>query len=548
MPPLDDDRLRLAWDNAQTFKPTMSSTQPASNDQAQRTPPVDEWPEPVPLAPEVPPSPEFPMECLPSIVAEMIKDEADRMQTPADLLAIPTLVTLAGAIGSEAAIRPKAHDDWAERPCLWSIVIGDPGVMKSPAISFATKPLRRLQQIYAEDQQAKLAEWLELKADADQRMKAWEKECAELMKSSRGGYDRELPPKPRAHENLPEQPVGRRFLTQDVTVEKVMEVMKASRGMTLSRDELAGWLLNMSRYTAGSDRQFYLECYSGGTYTADRIGRGETTVSDLYLNIIGGIQPDVARKIFSVEDSADDGFFDRFGLMAYPEVPQTWELVDRKPVAGLRSSFHNICETLSKSDWMSVLHSDEDVQEGRAKPYARFSCDAQAMFNKWLTEHMREIRRSGESQIAGLLNKQRGLLVRLALVIHLAAYAAGEETNPREVSSRSFTRALTLVETYLVPTWKRVWSAFGKSKTESMSMRIGKTIIKERLTGVRLSDIMKRDWKDVKKDAIEAAFADLVARDWLAPPERNTKPRGGRPSETYRVNPRVLSMGFSDHE
>jgi hypothetical protein len=333
-----------------------------------------------------------------------------------------------------------------------------------------------------------------------------------------------------------------------VTVEKIMEVMKASRGMTLSRDELAGFMLNMSRYTSGSDRQFYLECYSGGTYTSDRIGRGETTVADLYLNIVGGIQPSVARKLFSIEDGSDDGFFERFGLMAYPDLPKTWELVDRHPDSGLRNTYHNICDTLSKTNWATVLHTDAEVEAGRATPYARFSPEAQQIFNDWLTEHMIGIRTAGESQVEGFMNKQRGLLVRLALIIHLTAYAAGEETDPRSVSEKSLSRALHLVEDYLVPTWRRVLAAFGKTQTESASMRIARAILAERMNGIRVSDVLKRDWSGMKdRAAIEAAFDDLVARDWLALPERNTGPRGGRPSETYRVNPRVFDMEVGSH-
>jgi hypothetical protein len=509
----------------------------------------EEWPMPVPLQPAVPPSPPLPMDCLPHLIASMIKDESERMQSPPDLLAIPVLVTLAGCIGSVAALRPKAQDDWAERPCFWAMIIGMKGVMKSPAISFGTAPLRRLQKLSSEDQGQKKAEWLELKAEADLRLKAWEKECERLMKDRSGGYDAELPPKPRAYEELPEEPVAQRFLTQDVTVEKIMEVMKASKGMTLSRDELAGFMLNMSRYTSGSDRQFYLECYSGGTYTSDRIGRGETTVADLYLNIVGGIQPSVARKLFSVEDGSDDGFFERFGLMAYPDLPKTWELVDRRPDSGLRNSYHNICETLSKTDWATTLHTDAEVEAGPATPYARFCPEAQEMFNDWLTEHMIGIRNAGESQVEGFMNKQRGLLVRLALVIHLTAYASGEETDPRSVSEKSLSRALLLVEDYLVPTWRRVLAAFGKTQTESASMRIARSIIEKRMDGIRVGDVLRNHWSGMRdRAAIEEAFDDLVARDWLAAPEKAAKKGGGRPSETYRVNPRVFDMEVSGHE
>jgi hypothetical protein len=110
-------------------------------------------------------------------------------------------------------------------------------------------------------------------------------------------------------------------------------------------------------------------------------------------------------------------------------------------------------------------------------------------------------------------------------------------------------RALALVEYYLVPTWRRVLAAFGKTQTESAAMRIARVIIAERMNGVRISDIIKRDWHGLKDRATaEAALDDLVARDWLAAPERTTGPRGGRPSETYRVNPRVFQMETGNHE
>jgi hypothetical protein len=74
-------------------------------------------------------------------------------------------------------------------------------------------------------------------------------------------------------------------------------------------------------------------------------------------------------------------------------------------------------------------------------------------------------------------------------------------------------------------------------------MRIARAIISERMIGIRISDVLKREWSGLRERApVEAAFADLIARDWLAPPERQIGPRGGRPSETYKVNPRIFDM------
>ena len=262
------------------------------------------------------------------------------MQAPADLLAIPALIAMAACIGKDVVIRPKAHDTWTERACLWGMLVQPPGSMKSAALSKGMTPLRRIQDKWFREDQRELAEWLEKKKEADLRGKAWERECAKLMKKPEEGYDCVLPPRPRCIDDLPPKPKLRRLITQDATVEKLADLMVETRGMSLVRDELAGFVENMSRYNAGSDRQFYLEAYSGGSFAVDRIGRGEQIIDDLYLNICGGIQPSVAAKLFSTVNGVDDGFFDRFGLIAFPDMPENWELVDRLPNWDLQGISH----------------------------------------------------------------------------------------------------------------------------------------------------------------------------------------------------------------
>ena len=48
-----------------------------------------EWQDPAPWLPSVPAAEPFPVQALPRAVANFVLDEADRMQAPADLLAIP---------------------------------------------------------------------------------------------------------------------------------------------------------------------------------------------------------------------------------------------------------------------------------------------------------------------------------------------------------------------------------------------------------------------------------------------------------------------------
>ena len=84
-------------------------------------------------------------------------DIAERMQCPPDFTAAAVIVALGSVIGRRCGIRPKRHDDWAVVPNLWGAVIGRPGVLKSPAIEEALRPLHRLESEAGEAHAARCA-------------------------------------------------------------------------------------------------------------------------------------------------------------------------------------------------------------------------------------------------------------------------------------------------------------------------------------------------------------------------------------------------------
>ena len=83
------------------------------------------------------------------------------------------------------------------------------------------------------------------------------------------------------------------------------------------RDELAGWLEGMARYSGGgSDRPFWLEAYGGRGFTVERMGREPLTIDRLSIGVVGGIQPDRLNTLLFKSD--DDGLLARF-LPIWPE-------------------------------------------------------------------------------------------------------------------------------------------------------------------------------------------------------------------------------------
>ncbi len=103
----------------------------------------------------------------------------------------------------------------------------------------------------------------------------------------------------------------RRFIVNDITVEKLGELLKAPRGLLMVRDELSGFLANLERKEYQTDRAFYLTAFNGDDqFTYDRIERGTVFIPHVTLSMIGNIQPSRIIPIIQAIQRGinDDGF------------------------------------------------------------------------------------------------------------------------------------------------------------------------------------------------------------------------------------------------
>ncbi|HET9923502.1 MAG TPA: DUF3987 domain-containing protein, partial [Methylomirabilota bacterium] len=121
------------------------------------------WPELQPVPRARPPVPAVNLTLLPDALAPWVADVAERVQCPPDFVAVGVLVAAAAVIGRKVAIRPKRQDDWAVVPNLWGLAVGPPGVMKSPALAEALRPLHRLvTDAHAQYEEQRLAQHFHL--------------------------------------------------------------------------------------------------------------------------------------------------------------------------------------------------------------------------------------------------------------------------------------------------------------------------------------------------------------------------------------------------
>ena len=197
-------------------------------------------PDPASLPDGLPPVASFNLKLLPVPLRDLVDDCADRMQCPIDYAAVAAVMTLAAVVQRRCGIRPKRHDDWTIVPNLWGIVIGRPGILKSPAISEVMRPLHLLQTRALDDfATAKIdsaAHGL-LASEAEKVAKA------AIQKALRAGDKRQA--YERAQDvvagEIP-KPVCKRYIVNDSTVEKLGELLAENHfGLLCFRDELSGW-------------------------------------------------------------------------------------------------------------------------------------------------------------------------------------------------------------------------------------------------------------------------------------------------------------------
>jgi hypothetical protein len=316
----------------------------------------------------------------------------------------------------------------------------------------------------------------------------------------------------------------------DTTIEAVADAMIGSHGLTLIRDELSGWIGNMSRYSKGSDRPFFLECHGGGTYTIDRVLRGRHIVPDLFLNIVGGIQPRVAKNAFKSNlTGEDDGFFVRFGLPCYPD-PLPWDGVKDSPLEhGLHQALAEAIQGLADANWGHLLAGDYPL---------RLDADARSRFFAWYDGHMRErVRLHEDRQDHGFMAKGEGLVLRIAITLHAFRWKCGEVHEVRLVDRDSIDAAIGMFEQYCIPTYARIIAAFGEVEAHPAAQRVLELIKHKKLDKVRVSDVTKNHWRGMReRKPILAAFEALEDIDVLRP---GAMLRGARTPAHWIVNPKV---------
>lgn len=474
-----------------------------------------------PDAPAVPALAPFPADVLPEPIRGFVTEAAKAIGCDASYIALPLLSGLASAIGNTHRIALKRG--WTEPAIVWTAIVGDSGTAKSPALELGLRPIRKRQH----DAMKEHAEAMKQHADA---LAMHERDAAHWKRSKS-----DTPPPAK-----PEAPIADRCWTDDATTEALAVLLQQNpRGLLMVRDELAGWF-NFDRYAGGKgggDAAKWLEMFGGRPMVVDRKTGGTLYVPRAAVSIAGGIQPETLRRALG-QEHRDNGLAARLLYAMPPRKAKRWTEADVNATteAAVALVFDRLFGLTMEVDPESADPLKPDLRPR----LVRLANDGMAAWATFYDEHAGEqVNLSGD--LSAAWSKLEGYAARLALVVHLTRWAAGDATlrDPALVDETSMAAGVVLAR-WFGDEARRVYAILSESDDDRETRRLVELI--RRMGGdVSGRELVQRSRMFKTVADAEAALSGLVeagAGSWVTPEQRG---RGGPKARRFVLAPSTVS-------
>lgn len=346
----------------------------------------------------------IPLGAFPKKIQEMAKVLVEYENYNQDYLLVSMLSAVATAIGNTCQIRIKGC--WTSSPILYVILVGRPGVGKTPPLDFAFKPIRahdyKLLKKYKGDDEAYSL-------------------FMEKRKSRKFTY---------SQSEIPEIPLLQRTVISDFTPEALMQAHNVNqRGIVAFVDEIMGMFNTVNQYSKGQLIEQLLTAHSGKPLDITRCSLDiPIHIEQPCINIIGTTQ---TKRVHELVDKGygDNGLIDRI-LFAYPKrhTISPWQLHGTESNYDGRECFDLWADVVEK---ILALPCQYDDETGMVIPtIINFTADAQQHFFDWrnrTVDYINSIK--DDALIDGRIMKTHLNTARLALVIQMMRWACGEADN-----------------------------------------------------------------------------------------------------------------------
>lgn len=428
----------------------------------------------------------FPLQVFPPMLERLCKEIATSIGCPVDYPATTMIAVAASAMGNTRQIRIKRG--WKEGPRFYMAVVADPGAAKSPVIKVLCKPIYKRQEWLH-------SKYMEEREEYDRKVMEYESGCKQAKRLN------SVPP------NKPNKPNYPHLFTTNSTTEKLAVMLSENpRGLVMVQDELTSWVMGLNQYKAGgkgSDRQFFLSAWSGEASKTDRKGDDTPTFTPRpFLNIIGGIQPDMLRSLMD-EEGREDGFVHRI-LFSFPESKHGEFWTDQDVSLECQNAWDSTISHLLELQMM-------ETQRGEVRPFDLMMTDqAKDIWRSWFNHTSAEVGcEDFPYHLRGPWSKLRAYCARFALLFQFLwtgavepSAAAQLELTPRADGDERIGAWAMSCAAYLTEYFKSHYRKVASEMTKSS---------KEKIIEKAMGFIAKKGGKVSAKEFVHAHFAKKVS-------------------------------------
>jgi hypothetical protein len=479
--------------------------------------------------------PAFPVNAVPG--GDIIALCAHGAGVSFDHVAVPLLATASGVIGAARYVKPSRS--WAEPAALWAAMVGLSGTGKTPGINVSKRALVEVERKRQTTIDGKRRSHEAIREAAKLAREQWKAKLKETAGETVVSLDqirdiKAAEPMPVAAED-PGPFIEPRLFISDSTIERLAQLISAHpSGALLIIDELAALFLNLSRYSGGSDREFWLQAWNGDAYRVERMGREPVDLDHLLVGIIGGLQPDKLSRSFQGDH---DGIYARI-LFSWPPEPPYRPLTDDVDV--LEPAVVDAIDRLAK-----LVDKSEDG--GFAAHAIPLTDGARRLFEDF-RQHVHFLQGSLDGRERDWAAKMPPHALRLALTLCLLDYGFRGGAEPTEVNDRSMDAAIGLVRNYFFPHARAALRQIGLSEKHATARRVLRWIRANRRNEISIMDIRREALaQGLDKEQTLAVIESLEKAGWLRETTVETGARG-KPARRWSANPKLRAENADNAE
>lgn len=365
----------------------------------------------------------FPLDAFPEKVQTIILDMVRYENFKVEYLAPAILSAASSALGGTYYVRVKGQ--WITNAALYIIMVGRPGLGKTPPLEAAFCPIRKNDNAKMEKFKADVAAYQNMAKEA-------KGEC-----------------------NM-DKPVLSRTLVSDFTPEALLlSHYNSPRGVTILVDEIMGMFNSANRYNNGQLIEQLLTAWSGGALDVVRVNNSiPLHIDNPCINMIGTTQTKLMGELMK-KGYEENGLLDRI-LFTLPKVQQLTPWTDREDndmytrSAATVEAWQNIIDKILTLDY----YTNNDTKEHKfhlidMEPKAR---------TEFITWHNATIQRTNaimdDNMIDSRPMKAPVHVSRIALILQVLRYAC-RESHLRFVTEQAIHGAIRMMD-YFEDSYRRI--------------------------------------------------------------------------------------------